>query len=80
MTNLSTVLMESEEASATAPPETNDAEREDVCLVSDSPHYAVRVGVQSYSESLYRPHPSLRLLAREMCKNSSVSCKSVRLH
>jgi len=43
MTTLSTVLIESPPTIPTSPSITNNEHAHDVCLVSDSPHYVVRV-------------------------------------
>jgi hypothetical protein len=43
MTNLSTILINSPETLEPLPIRTNNEYKQDVCLVSDSPHYIVRV-------------------------------------
>jgi len=43
MTNLSTVLIESTEPTKILPNITNNDSKHEICLVSDSPHYIVRV-------------------------------------
>jgi hypothetical protein len=43
ITNLSTVLIESAEPIEMTPITTNNNTKHDICLVSDSPHYIVRV-------------------------------------
>jgi hypothetical protein len=43
MTNLSKVLIKSDETTETLANITNNPHKEDLCLFSDSPHYIVRV-------------------------------------
>jgi hypothetical protein len=45
ITNLSTVLIESVEPNETLPHTTNNDSKYEICLVSDSPHYIIRVWI-----------------------------------
>lgn len=48
MTNLSTVLIESVEPMEILPNMINHDAKHEICLVSDSPHYIVRVRFDNY--------------------------------